>query len=173
MAIVYLGLGSNLGDRKQYLLKAIEQLNDNGFTIDAIAPLYTTRAMGFDGQEFYNTVVRADTDHDTYDLLTAIEEIEKALGKVQREKPKKNEEIVYHDRVIDIDVLLYDDMISHTSDITIPHRSIAQRDFFLQPLIHLDSELRCPMTDALYAEMLAAIPEEEKTILDIIHDWHE
>jgi 7,8-dihydro-6-hydroxymethylpterin-pyrophosphokinase len=74
--------------------------------------------------------------------------------------------------VIDVDVLLYDDMISHTSDITIPHRSIAQRDFFLEPLIHLDSKLRCPMTDTLYADMLAAIADEEKTIIDIIHDRH-
>jgi 2-amino-4-hydroxy-6-hydroxymethyldihydropteridine diphosphokinase len=104
--------------------------------------------------------------------LTTIQDIETAMGKMQQEKLKKNEERIYQDRVIDIDVLLYDDMISHTSDITIPHRSIAQRDFFLQPLIHLDSELRCPMTDTLYAEMLAAMPEEEKTILDIIHDWH-
>lgn len=172
MAIVYLGLGSNLGDRKQYLLTAIESLRNNGFAIDGVAPLYVTRALWFDGQEFYNTVVRADTDHDTYDILTTIQDIETAMGKIQQEKLKRNEEKVYQDRVIDIDVLLYDDMISHTSDITIPHRSISQRDFFLQPLIHLDSELRCPMTDALYAEMLAAIPEEEKTILDIIHDWH-
>jgi len=172
MAIVYLGLGSNLGDRKQCLLTAIDGLRSNGFAIDGVAPLYVTRALWFDGQEFYNTVVRADTDHDTYDILTTIQDIETAMGKIQQEKLKKNEEKVYQDRVIDIDVLLYDDMISHTSDITIPHRSISQRDFFLQPLIHLDSELRCPMTDALYAEMLAAIPEEEKTILDIIHDWH-
>jgi len=118
-------------------------------------------------------VVCADTDHDTYDILTTIQDIEIALGKEQREKLKKNEEKVYYDRVIDIDVLLYDDMISHTSDITIPHRSIAHRDFVLHPLIHLDGALRCPMTDALYAEMLAAIPEEEKTILDVIHDWHK
>lgn len=172
MAIVYLGLGSNLGDRKQYLLTAINSLKNNGFTVDGVAPLYVTRALWFDGQEFYNTVVRADTDHDTYDILTTIQDIETAMGKMQQEKLKKNEERIYQDRVIDIDVLLYDDMISHTSDITIPHRSIAQRDFFLQPLIHLDSELRCPMTDTLYAEMLAAMPEEEKTILDIIHDWH-
>lgn len=172
MAIVYLGLGSNLGDRKQYLLTAINSLKNNGFIIDGVAPLYVTRALWFDGQEFYNTVVRANTDHDTYDILTTIQDIETAMGKVQQEKFKKNEERIYQDRVIDIDVLLYDDMISHTSDITIPHRSIAQRDFFLQPLIHLDSELRCPMTDTLYAEMLAAMPEEEKTILDIIHDWH-
>lgn len=172
MAIVYLGLGSNLGDRKQYLKTAIASLSTNGFTVDAISPLYVTRALGFDGQEFYNTVIRVDTDHDTYDILTTIQDIEASMGKIQREKPKKNEEPVYQDRVIDIDVLLYDDMISHTSDITIPHRSIAQRDFFLKPLIHLDSELRCPMTDALYAEMLSAIPEEEKTILDVIHDWH-
>lgn len=172
MAIAYLGLGSNLGDRKQYLSTAIQSLSTNWFTIDAVSPLYVCRALWFDGQEFYNTVVRVDTDHDTYDILTTIQDIEAAMGKVQREKPKKNEEIVYQDRVIDIDVLLYDDMISHTSDITIPHRSISQRDFFLQPLIHLDNELRCPMTDALYAEMLAAIPEEERTILDVIHDWH-
>lgn len=172
MAIVYLGLGSNLGDRKQYLLTAIDSLKNNGFTVDGVAPLYVTRALWFDGQEFYNTVIRVDTDHDTYDILTTIQEIETTMGKVQQEKLKRNEEKVYQDRVIDIDVLLYDDMISHTSDITIPHRSISQRDFFLQPLIHLDSELRCPMTDALYAEMLAAIPEEEKTILDVIHDWH-
>lgn len=172
MAIVYLGLGSNLGDRKQYLLTAIDSLKNNGFTIDGVAPLYVTRALWFDGQEFYNTVVRVDTEHDTYDILTTIQDIETAMGKIQQEKLKKNEEKIYQDRVIDIDVLLYDDMISHTSDITIPHRSISQRDFFLQPLIHLDSELRCPMTDALYAEMLAAIPEEEKTILDVIHDWH-
>lgn len=172
MAIVYLWLGSNLGDRKKYLSNAIEALGQSGFSIDAIAPLYVTRALWFDGQEFHNTVVRADTEYDTYDLLTAIQAIEAELGKKKQEKLKRNEEKIYEDRVIDIDVLLYDDMISHTSDITIPHRSISQRDFFLQPLIHLDSELRCPMTDALYAEMLAAIPEEEKTILDVIHDWH-
>lgn len=172
MAVVYLGLGSNLGDRKQYVQTAIRSLTDKWLTIDAIAPLYVSRAWWFDGQEFYNTALRAQTDMDTYELIACIHDIQDAMGRVKREKAKKEEEREYHDRVIDIDILLYDDMICHNSDVTIPHRSMGQRDFVLAPLCAIDPDLQDPMSDDKFADMLAALEDEHRTIIDVMYDWH-
>ena len=162
-----------MGDRKQYLQTALELLNQKWFPMEAVAPLYVSRALGFDGQEFYNTAIRTQTEMDTYELIACIRDIESSMGKVHRVKARKEEDVVYHDRPIDIDILLYDDMIFSNSDVTIPHRSIGQRDFVLAPILHLDSELRDPMSDELFADVLESLPEEEKTILDVIHDWYE
>ena len=79
MAVVYLGLGSNIGDRKKYLIDGLEELQQAGLAIDTVAPLYVSRAMGFDGGEFYNTVARLSTKLDPYQLLAVVQEVETAM----------------------------------------------------------------------------------------------
>lgn len=173
MPIVYVALGSNLWDRKKYLSDTIISLQDKWLEIQAVAPLYICRALGFDGQEFYNTVIRLQTDMDSYDIFAILQDIEKELGRERAIPEKKTEEVIYSDRTIDIDVLLYDDMIAHNSYLTIPHRSMHERDFVLRPLLDLDPELCCPMTDCCYTELLEQIPAEQHTILGVIHDWYK
>jgi len=172
MPIVYLGLGSNLGERKENITKAIELLLAKDMTLKTVAPLYVSRALGFDGEEFYNTVVCVETDMDGYDLIDAIDEIEKAMGRKEYEPQPKNEEKIYHNRIIDIDVLLYDDSIFSNSTVTIPHRSISERDFVLRPLLDIDADLINPMSDEPFSQALANLEEENKAVLDVIHDWY-
>lgn len=83
MAVVYLGLGSNMGDRKKYLIDALEELQQEGLAIDTVASLYVSRAMGFDGGEFYNTVARLSTKLDPYQLLTVIQSVEEKMGRIR------------------------------------------------------------------------------------------
>jgi 2-amino-4-hydroxy-6-hydroxymethyldihydropteridine diphosphokinase len=79
----------------------------------------------------------------------------------------------YADRTLDIDILLYDDMVFSASDLTIPHRAIGQRDFVLAPLVSIDAKVMDPMFDQEFAAVLEALPEEQRTILEVIHGWYE
>ena len=74
---------------------------------------------------------------------------------------------------MDIDILLYDDMVFSASDLTIPHRAIGQRDFVLAPLVHIDATVMDPMYDQAFATVLEALPEEQRNIIDVIHGWYE
>ncbi len=166
MAVVYLGLGSNLGDRKKYLIDALEELQQAGLAIDTVASLYVSRALWFEGAEFYNTVARLSTKLDPYQLLTVVQAVEEKMGRMRSAEG-------YADRTLDIDILLYDDMVFSASDLTIPHRAIGQRDFVLAPLVSIDANVMDPMFDQEFAAVLEALPEEQRTILEVIHGWYE
>lgn len=166
MAVVYLGLGSNMGDRKKYLIDALEELQQEWLAIDTVAPLYVSRALWFDGAEFYNTVARLSTKLDPYQLLAVVQSVEDKMGRVRSAE-------WYTDRTLDIDILLYDDMVFSASDLTIPHRAIGQRDFVLAPLVSIDANVMDPMYDQEFAAVLEAMPQEQRNISDVIHGWYE
>lgn len=138
MARVYLGLGSNIGDRKAYLRQAIEQLEkDNQILITKVSPLYETVAVGnLNQRNFYNLVVEAKTNLSPYHLLSHCQGVEEKLA--------RKREIKWGPRTIDIDILLYDDEEIKNETLKIPHPEMTRRAFVLRPLIDIFPEAKLP-----------------------------
>jgi len=129
--MVFLGLGSNLGDRSSYLHRAVEKLQSwEGIEFKAASPIYETEPFGFKRQgAFLNMVVAAETSLAPLALLAACHAIESSL---QRERGPR-----WGPRTIDIDILLFDDMKMRLPELTIPHVFMTKRRFVLVPLLTL------------------------------------
>lgn len=126
---VYLGLGSNLGDRHTLLLKAIELLAQHVGRLVRCSSFIETEPWGFASEHrFLNAVALFRTTLTPHELLTATQDIERQLGR--REKSNGT----YHDRPIDIDILLYGDAVIDEPDLKIPHPRMQERDFVMRPL---------------------------------------
>ena len=141
---VFLGLGSNLGDRDLNLLKAMNLLDEAfGMHPERISRIVETPAWGFEGPDFLNLCVlyrlpRTGTpEEQATRILRQVKEIEKALGRKEEALFDADGKRVYHNRIIDIDILLYGTHVIHTEDLTIPHPLIGQRDFVKKPLLEI------------------------------------
>lgn len=158
MPLAYLGLGTNLGDREANLREALRRLAQ---VIDSIAvsSVYRSEPVGVrDQPDFWNLAVRGATDLSPAALLSETRRIERELGR-ERPFPKAP-------RVIDIDLLLYDDVVLSAPELELPHPRLLERGFVLRPLVELDPALRHPRTGDRLAERLAcAIGLEETTLL--------
>jgi 2-amino-4-hydroxy-6-hydroxymethyldihydropteridine diphosphokinase len=149
--IVYLGLGSNIGERQRNLQRALEQLEAPDLRILRASPIYETEPVEYTKQPwFLNQVAEAETELFPLQLLGRVGRVERALGRV-RGVPKGP-------RVIDIDILFFGRAIVHTSRLEIPHPGIADRRFVLMPLADLAPDLRHPATRKSVREMLDAAP---------------
>jgi len=135
---VFLALGSNRGDKFKYLSDALNLINRLPKTsISAISPVYETLPYGVTEQgEFLNMVIEVLTDFSPRTLLTELKQIEKLTGRVERKR--------WHEREIDIDILLYGDAILNDPDLVIPHKELLKRDFFILPLLDLDPDITSP-----------------------------
>jgi len=153
MKTVYLGLGSNVGDREANLSAALEQLAGPDLRIVRTSSLYETEPVGYTEQRhFLNMVAEADTDLFPMQLLWRITKIERALGRVRtvRNGP----------RTIDIDILLYGRAVVHSATLEIPHPRMTERRFVLAPLAELAAALRHPITHKTIGEMLEDAPAQ-------------
>lgn len=127
---VYLGLGSNIGNRKRNMREAVEYMESLIGTVTRQSALYETEPWGFDSPNlFINMCVCVETPLAPRQLLEATQDIEKRMGRVG--KSQSNE---YQDRIIDIDILLYDDLVVDEPDLKIPHPLMNEREFVLNPL---------------------------------------
>ena len=134
---IYLGLGTNLGDRQENLTRAIEALSLALGTCKAQSSFLETEPWGFESDNgFLNCVVAFDTELTPTELLNTTERIERELGRTVKSTGGN-----YHDRLIDIDILLYDDIVIDTPELTIPHPLILQRDFVYRPLMEIAPQL--------------------------------
>lgn len=128
--VVYLGLGSNMGDRRSLLLKACEAIDRRVGHVQRCSSFIETEPWGFvSAHPFLNAVVCVQTDLSPHAVLRVTQSIERSLGRTQ-----KSVDGSYHDRPIDIDILLYDDLVVDEPDLKIPHPLMHQRDFVMQPL---------------------------------------
>lgn len=133
MVDVYLGLGSNEGDRADYLAKAVDLINRNGGVVVKKSSIIETPSWGFESTPFLNQVILIQTKHSPVRLLQLLKKIEEDLGRVQKSELIDNQ-IKYHDRTIDIDILLYGFENIDTSDLVVPHPEMSKRDFVMVPL---------------------------------------
>jgi 2-amino-4-hydroxy-6-hydroxymethyldihydropteridine diphosphokinase len=137
MAIAYIALGANLGDRAATLRAAIERLGALG-VVEAVSPFFDTAPVGYTEQpRFLNAAARLRTDLPPRDLLHELLEIEASLGRVRT--------IRWGPRVIDLDLLLYDDMVIDEPDLVVPHPRLHERRFVLEPLAALAPDLTHPV----------------------------
>lgn len=130
MHTVYLSLGSNLGDREATMRRAIGLLNERAGSVDRQSSFIETEPWGFEStNKFLNMCVRLLTTLSPEQLLMATKQIERELGRTQKSVNGK-----YHDRPIDIDILMYDDLQLSTPDLTLPHPHMQEREFVMIPL---------------------------------------
>lgn len=141
---VFLGLGSNLGERELALLKAMNLMDEAfGTHPERISRIVETPAWGFEGPDFLNLcvlyrLVRKGTpeEHAT-EILRQVKAIEKAMGRTEEALYDADGKRIYQNRPIDIDILLYGTEVIHTDELIIPHPLIAQRDFVKKPLLEI------------------------------------
>lgn len=134
MAALYLELGSNMGARKTNILSAVSFLNSCLGRFEAMSEIITTEPVGFEGPEFLNCVVRYNTRKRPETVLAICKDIEKRLGRTDTPQYAADGSRIYHNRIIDIDILLYGDVRMHTPELTIPHPQVEGRAF-VRPLL--------------------------------------
>ena len=148
--LVYLGLGSNLGDRKGAIERAIEKMAEQGIRVVRRSSLFETEPMELRDQPwFLNLVVEAETELFPRQLLNKILAIERELGRRRRERNGPRE--------IDIDVLLYGKSVVRIDALEIPHPRMQDRRFVLAPLIELAPEMRHPVVKKTFRQLLETL----------------
>ena len=134
---VYLGLGSNMGDKRANIERAIEKIGELVGEVVRQSAFYETEPWGFQSENlFVNAAVRVMTKLTPMELLRTTQQIERDLGRKKKtQAPDQNHPSpVYHDRTIDIDILLYDDLVLDRPELKIPHPLMWTRDFVMVPL---------------------------------------
>lgn len=131
--MVYLGLGTNLGDKQKNLNDAIRMLGNQVGEVEKVSSVIETEPEGFRSDNmFLNAVVKVRTALSPFEILDITQDVEKSLG-----RKEKSSNGIYHDRVIDIDILLYDDINISTPRLVIPHPRMTQREFVMTPLAEI------------------------------------
>lgn len=132
MAIAYLALGTNIGNRRRNMITAAALLAERVGDVLALSGFYETEPWGFQSENtFLNAALRLETSLSPLELLKATLQIEVEMGRTQKSNG------TYHDRIIDIDILLYDDLILQTPELTLPHPLMQDRRFVMEPLLEI------------------------------------
>lgn len=127
---VYLGLGTNLGNREENILRAYGHIENKVGSIVRRSSPFHSEPWGFESENaFVNTAVCVETALSPMEVLSTTQEIERQMGRTQ-----KSVGGVYHDRIIDIDILLYDNLHMQSEELTLPHPHIGERPFVYEPL---------------------------------------
>lgn len=149
MATVYLGLGTNLGNKEANLRTAIYKLQERIGKQVSLSSFYETAPWGFESDHsFLNAAIGLETSLPPIEILHITQEIEKELGRT-----KKSVNGSYSDRLIDIDILLYDTLVLQTPELTIPHPLMTERDFVMKPLIEIAGNVIHPTREKTLSEL--------------------
>ncbi|MCX6322027.1 MAG: 2-amino-4-hydroxy-6-hydroxymethyldihydropteridine diphosphokinase [Bacteroidia bacterium] len=156
MKVVFLGVGTNLGNRENNLKEAVVRIEEYIGPVLKSSSVYETEPWGFQsGDEFLNMVVKVETKLIPAGLLERILMVESLLGRVRGEKQ-------YSSRVIDIDILLYEGMVIDEKSLKIPHPMMHERKFVLVPLCEIDPELVHPVLKQSMVSLLKSSKDKSK-----------
>lgn len=161
MARVYVSIGSNI-DRERHVCAALDALSQNGKNL-RVSSVYESEAVGFDGAPFYNLVAGFDTDWPLADLNCWLKQIEDSNGR-DRTHPK------FSARTLDIDVLLYDDLVGECDGIQLPRPEITENAFVLRPLAEIAPDLKHPVLEQDYGSLWRAYQRNQK-LWPVNFDW--
>lgn len=154
MAIVYLGLGTNIGNRRGNLVKAAALLAERVGDILALSGFMETEPWGFDSENlFLNAAIKMETPLTPDELLSATQAIEREMGR------EKKSDGTYHDRVIDIDILLYDNRVIEQPGLIVPHPLMQERLFVMAPLAEIAPFERHPLLGQTFMELADSLQD--------------
>jgi len=148
MSTVHIGIGSNLGDREEHCLKAIRLFPEKGVLVRRRSSVYETEPWGVKDQaRFLNMAIEGETALTPARLLEVLKMIEDEVGRVETYR--------WGPRVIDLDILLYDDLVMSTPELTIPHPRMHEREFVLRPLAEIAPDKTHPVLKKTVKELLS------------------
>jgi len=159
---VILAIGSNQGNRLEHIRAAIEMIHNEVGTVVKISKLYETPSWGFESESFYNCALMVHTHYSAHEILEKVLESEKKLGRVRTENAG------YQQRVIDIDVITFDEQIINTDDLQVPHPLMQERMFVLLPMRDLNLDWRHPILQKYLPELLRA--SEDKSNCQVVQE---
>ena len=146
MSKVYLSIGSNKGNRSLLINKAIDEIEKKVGIIISRSSIYQSKSWGFDSNDFYNLCLLIDTDIMPKSLLINLKKIEKSMG-------REDVDGIYSDRLIDIDILFYDNITTDSEDLKIPHPKIEIRKFVLVPMLEIADDYVHPILNKTIKEL--------------------
>lgn len=161
--LVYIALGSNKGNKLQYLQSAVDTIFDSVGTVKKLSKVYKTPALGFGGDDFYNTCIKVETHLSPKKLLKALQQIEKNLGR--SEKTSNG----YQSREIDLDIVFYESEIIKDKNLTIPHPEIHNRKFVLQPLLDILKDFEHPVLNKTIESLFEECKDD--SVIEPISIW--
>lgn len=144
----HISIGSNIGDKLQNLQDAIDLIHLEISIVTSISPIYQTKAVGFEGDDFYNICISFFSNDDPNNLLQTLLNIETKLGRTRSDKN------VYESRIIDLDIILIEDQVINNNLLTVPHPSMHLREFVLAPLNDIDPNINHPILNKNSNELL-------------------
>lgn len=154
---VFIGLGSNLGNRTENCLAAIEHLSD--FTIiKSVSSFYETEPVGNEDQpRFINAVAKVNTLLSPLNLLNSLKTIEGQLGREKNER--------WGPRTIDLDILIYEDFVLDSQELTIPHKELINRRFMMEPLCEIEPWLEHPTLNKTMSTILKELQDDREVVI--------
>lgn len=154
---VFIGLGSNLGNRTENCLTAIERLSD--FTIiKSVSSFYETQPVGNEDQpKFINGVAKVNTLLSPLNLLNSLKGLENQLGRERNQR--------WGPRTIDLDILIYEDFIIDSQELTIPHKELINRRFMLEPLCEIEPWLEHPVLKKTMSTILKELNDDREVVI--------
>ena len=160
---VYIALGSNTGDKFQYLQLAVNEIHQKIGAIQIISKVFSSPAFGFEGDDFLNACLLVNTNLKPKKALSLLLAIEKDLGRLPSVKDQ------YESRCIDLDIIFYEDEILESKTLVIPHPEMHNRKFVLQPLRNIGKQVLHPKFDKTVEELL--IECDDNSVLKPINIW--
>ena len=161
--IIHIALGSNKGNKLQYLQSAVDAVFVRIGTIKKLSKVYTTPAFGFEGEDFYNACISVETELKPKKILKELQAIEAELGR--KSKATKG----YESREIDLDILFFEDEIIEEKTLVIPHPELQKRKFVLQPLVDIAKDLEHPVFKKSIDVLLADCKDDSD--IESINIW--
>ena len=160
---VYIALGSNKGNKLQYLQSAVNAIYNKVGAIKKLSKVYKTPALGFDADDFYNACIVAETELKPKRLLKILQAIEKGLGRAKKTTSG------FESREIDLDILFYASEIIEEKHLTIPHPEIQNRRFVLEPLLDIVKDFTHPVLNKSIATLLEECKDDSS--IESINIW--
>ena len=157
--MVYIGLGSNLGNRFETLQKAVDQIAAEVGTVESISRVYETPAWGFESEAFLNACIQVNSKKNPFEIIEILLSIETKLGR------KRIESDGYQARSIDLDIVLYKDQIINEEHLQIPHPRMEIRQFVLTPLADIAAKVNHPILNRTIEKLQQECADKSNLIL--------